>query len=114
MNLIDQLFATGLEVRDDEAEVLFRLKKQPTQADYNDLSILAYKGLDEFLGNDKLQAHLAVQAANIEHCEFGGDMIDFETEGFITMKSAVTTLFTTIRDQLRELKKSNCAPAGIH
>ena len=75
------------------------------EADYNDLSILAYKGLDEFLGNDKLQAHLAVQAANIECCEFGGEAVDFETEGFISMKSAVTTLFTTIREQLRELKK---------
>jgi|GEM_PF-6154497 len=103
MKLLEQLFSKGLEIKDEDN--VFRLKKQPTRTDYYDLSMLASKHPDAFIGEPRLQTQLAILAENIELHEYKGEAIDFEIEGFLAMKISVAQLFRIMREQLTELKK---------
>ena len=105
MKLMEQLFSKGLELKSEEDKISFRLKKQPTQMDYNDMAILAGKDSEDFIGSSPLQAQLAIHVANIESYKFNDEEVDLEIEGFYAMQTAIRNIFFIIRYQLRDLKK---------
>jgi len=105
MKLLEQLFSKGLEIKDEESGMYFLLKKQPTQVEYNNMSIIAAKDLDTFIDNPVHQHSVVSIVENIEKFEFEGEDVDLELDGFVTQRYAVIRLFIALKSELKELKK---------
>lgn len=103
MELIDQIFMDGMVLSIDEIEIT--LKKQPTQTDYWDMSILSRLEAVDFIGNEKLQNQLAKHVSNIETYKYKGEEVNVDISGVPMMVIAVTNAYYAIAKGLTDLKK---------
>ena len=99
--IIDQVFSPDFEVSDEMFSI--KLKRQLTDTEWNDLSILSYYDLERFLENEKLQKNLAKYADLIESVKIGGQ--EMEVISFIDQRTALFNLYFITYSKIKDLKK---------
>jgi len=118
MNLLDQLFSKDFEIEEvvktgekDELgnDILLKdvitLKRQLTQSDYNDLSIISRREADDYIGEPKKQAQLTAQFSLLKSVIWKNEDIEIDNADFVEQIIIVRVLYNMIHSGLTDLKK---------
>lgn len=101
MSILSQIFSPEFEVSDGVFTI--KIKRQLTDSEFNDLSILCFYDLERFLENEKLQKNLEKYFDLIETIKIDGEM--FEVFSFVDKRIALNNFYSIIYNQIKDLKK---------